>query len=198
MNRSRDEYGIDRDFQTEESLQDGTKITLRMLSRSDQELLARGFEQLSERSRYQRFLTLKQSLSAHELDYLVDVDGYDHVAIGAAIEHPDGAEEGIGVARFIRYEDQPTVAEVAVTVIDAYQGQGLGRIMLRYLARAARERDVESFRADTFANNVRMRALFDELGPTEVLERAGPVLTLDIPLEQELSSTDEPRQSGRP
>ncbi len=194
MNRIPD-YEIDEHFRSIERLSDGTQVVIRMLRPSDQDLLARGFEQLSERSRYQRFLSIKPSLSPHEVDYLVDIDGYDHLALGAGLgdeqTDDDGIEQGIGVARFVRYEDEPDAAEVAVTVIDQYQGMGLGRRLLGYLVQAARERGVRTFRADCFATNMAMRRLFEELGPTEVLDRAGPVVTLDIALVGEYSEADE-------
>ncbi|QDG49600.1 GNAT family N-acetyltransferase [Persicimonas caeni] len=176
-------YAIDDGFVARETLGDGTQAVVRTLRHEDQDLLAQGFERLSDRSRYQRFLATKPRLSGRELEYLVDVDRDNHVAVGALVEHPGGEEEGIGVARFVRYEDQPEVAEVAVTVIDDYQGLGLGRLLLSYLVRAARERGIEAFRADCFTTNHRMRTLFEQIGPTEVIERAGPVITLDITLD---------------
>lgn len=181
MNDQR-EYHIDGDFLARETLNDGTPVILRTLRPSDRDLLAQGFERLSEESRYQRFLSIKPSLSSNELSYLTELDPDQHVAIGAGIEHDEDPEEPLGVARFVRYEQQPDVAEVAVAVIDEYQGRGLGRALLAYLVEAARERGIRTFRADTFSTNLPMRALFEEIGPTEVLERAGPVITLDIEL----------------
>lgn len=190
----RADYEIDDGFRARHTLRDGAEVVLRTMRRSDQELLARGFERLSERSRYQRFLSLKPALSGRELDYLVDVDNQDHLAVGALVERADGPQ-GVGVARFVRYEDDPEVAEVAVAVIDDYQGLGLGRLLLSYLVVAARERGIRAFHADCFSMNHPMRALFDEIGPTEVLERAGPVITLDIPLADDAGEDIRERNS---
>lgn len=180
----RTEYDIDEQFASLETLGDGTDVWVRMLRAEDQDLLAQGFERLSEQSRYQRFLAAKPKLSGSELDYLVNVDLDNHVAVGALVAKKEGEPEGIGIARFVRYDDEPDVAEVAVAVIDDYQGLGLGRLLLRYLVSAARERGIRAFRADCFTTNYPMRSLFEEIGPTEVIERAGPVITLDIPLEE--------------
>ena len=97
------------------------------------------FERLSEESRYRRFFTTKNELSAAELDYLVDVDHEDHEAI-IAIDPSSG--EVLGVARYIRSKDDAEVAEVAVTVADDWQRRGLGRALLRPLdlSRATRGR----------------------------------------------------------
>lgn len=175
------DYQFDEQFEVVESLGDGAEVLIRMLRPGDRELLARGFEKLSRRSRYQRFFSLKPSLSVGELDYLVSVDGRDHVAMGAV--ECDRPEEGVGVARFVRHEADSSSAEVAVTVVDAYQGRGVGRLLLEYLTRAALERGVERFSAECLATNEPMRRLFEELGPTRVVERADSVISLDIELD---------------
>lgn len=184
----RTKYDIDEQFAARDTLGDGTEVWVRMLREEDQDLLAQGFERLSAQSRYQRFLATKPRLSGSELDYLVNVDIENHVAVGALVARKDGEQdgdtEGVGIARFVRYDDEPDVAEVAVAIIDDYQGLGLGRLLLSYLVVAARERGIRSFRADCFTTNYPMRSLFEEIGPTEVIERAGPVITLDIPLEE--------------
>jgi GNAT superfamily N-acetyltransferase len=197
MNQRHD-FEIDETFRAERTLRDGTGVVIRTLRPSDRELLVRGFDRLSETSRYQRFLAIKPSLTDRDLGYLFDVDNIGHMAIGAVIEHEfesahGRAEEGVGLARFVRYDDQPTVAEVAVAVVDDYQGKGLGRLLLSYLVPAARERGIKAFRADCFSTNFAMRALFEEIGPTEVLERAGPVITLDIPFDESVDDVHQPR-----
>ena len=86
-------------------------------------LLADGFAGLSDRSRRMRFLGPKEALSAAELRYFTDVDHRDHEALGA-LDHARGG--GVGIARYVRDRDNPHTAEIAVTVIDDWQGRGLG------------------------------------------------------------------------
>lgn len=103
---------IDESWQQMVTLRDGTEVTLALITPDDAPLIARGFNELSDDTKYRRFLAAKRSLSNRELTYLSDVDQIDHVAIGATRERPvpedrdvdSGAEtrEGIGVARFIR------------------------------------------------------------------------------------------------
>jgi hypothetical protein len=97
------------------TLRDGARVTLRPIAPEDKPLLAASFERLGEESRYRRFLTSKKELSAAELDYLVDVDHSDHEAI-IAVDQLSG--EAVGVARYVRSNDDAEVAELAVTVID--------------------------------------------------------------------------------
>ena len=90
-------------------------------------------------------------------------------------------ERGIGVARFVRSSTDPVVAEAAVTIVDDMQRKGLGTIMTKTLARAARERGIAKFRCEVLESNaVVVRALVDA-GGTEV-ERANGTVVLDVPV----------------
>jgi elongation factor P--beta-lysine ligase len=104
-------------------LRDGVRVTLRPIAPGDKPLVAASFERLSEESRYRRFFTTENELSAAELAYFVDVDHHDHEAI-IAIDPLSG--EALGVARYVRLKDDAEVAEVAVIVADDWQRRGLG------------------------------------------------------------------------
>jgi GNAT superfamily N-acetyltransferase len=108
-------------------LRDGVRVTLRPVAPDDRQRLVESFAGLSEESRYRRFFAAKTGLTESELDYLVDVDHCDHEAI-VAIDRSNDAL--LGVARYVRWPDDPEVAEVAVTVADDWQGRGLGRALL--------------------------------------------------------------------
>lgn len=180
---SHDTFQIGTDYAETVELRDGTKARLELIDPSDRETLERAFHRLSSETRYRRFLGPKSDLSDDELDYLTDIDQYDHVAIGARVEQSDGLDEGIGVARCVRLDGPPGTAETAITVVDDYQGLGLGGLLLDRLVVAARERDIHTFRASLFARNRPMRKLLEDLGPVEVVERAGAVVTLDVRLD---------------
>ena len=104
-------------------LRDGSTVLIRQVHSADAPLLADGFARLSARSRQLRSLTPKQELSPAELRYFTDVDHHDHEALGA-LDHADG--RGVGIARYVRDADDPQAAEIAVTIIDDWQGRGLG------------------------------------------------------------------------
>jgi len=142
-------------------------VTLRLGRRSDRDLLRRGFERLSPESRYRRFFTAKVDLSEAELDYLTDIDQYDHVAIGAFEERPDGNEDGLGVARFVRDANHPDAAEAAIAVVDDAQGLGLGSLLFQRLIAAARERGITRFCSYVLGTNRPMQEMLRELaGPS--------------------------------
>jgi hypothetical protein len=87
-------------------LRDGSAVLIRPVRSSDAPLLAAGFARLSARSRWMRFLTVKNKLSPAELRYLTDIDHHDHEALGA--QSRDG--RGVGVARYIRDGTDPHAA----------------------------------------------------------------------------------------
>ena len=145
-------------------LSDGTRVEVRSLRAEDRDELARAFARLSPASRYARFLGSKRELDDEELRFLTEVDGRDHVAIVAVRDSDDlKSEIGLGVARFIRLPPGD-VAEAALTVADAAQNKGLGRVLLEVLAVLAKEQGIRAFRAEVLADNARMRRLLEGSG----------------------------------
>lgn len=149
------------------TLRDGTAAWLRLLRPDDAHLLAEGFARLSPESRYRRFLSAKTCLSADELRYLTEVDGIRHFAIGAVRRPAErgAAEEGLGIARFVRLPDEPEVAEAAIAILDDEQRKGLGRALLRRLAEAAAERGIRRFRCEVLESNDPVKRLVADLSP---------------------------------
>jgi GNAT superfamily N-acetyltransferase len=155
------------------TLRDGSRVRVRQSHRSDGELLLRGFERLSPQSRYRRFLAPMQGLSKAMVRYLTEIDHHHHEAI-IALDEETG--EAVGVARYIRRRQRPGVAEVAVTVIDDWQGRGLGTLLLKVISARAREEGITTFTALMLADNEEMMDLFERLGPVRIVDReAGSV-----------------------
>jgi GNAT superfamily N-acetyltransferase len=153
-------------------LRDGRPILLRSIRPSDRARLVEGLKQLSPASRYLRFHAAIDRLSDTQLDYLSQVDHVDHEAI-VALDLGDLDVPGIGVARYIREPYEPSVAEAAITVADAYHGQGAGTILLGALAQRARSNGVEVFRNYVLDGNHAMLEVFDHLGADRELEADG-------------------------
>jgi GNAT superfamily N-acetyltransferase len=123
----------------EVTLKDGTVAELGPLTAEDRDRVLEGLSQMSEESRFARFGSGRSSLSDSELQYLTDVDQVSHVAWGATI---GGNPAGAG--RYIVGDDGE--AEIAITVVDRYQGIGLGKALFDALAASARAGEVEAFR----------------------------------------------------
>ena len=124
-------------------LPDGLAVTIRPLLPSDREELAAGFETLSKESRRRRFFTPDLVLDDRDLDYLTELDQKDHVALAALVH--DGAPRGVAVGRYVRLPDDPCTAEVAVTVLDEFQGRGIGTMLLQALADVAVGSGIQRF-----------------------------------------------------
>lgn len=175
-------YRFDVEYREEVELAGGLVVVLRTVRPEDKQLLQAGFRRLSRESRHARFMAARSDFSEAELRYLTEVDGIDHFAIGATHRLPDGTVEGIGVGRFVRSPTDPTVAEPAVTVIDQYQGRGLGSVLLHRLVAAARERGVVRFHCQFLGDNRKVRALLDEFAGEAVIGHDRELVTMDFPL----------------
>ena len=160
-------------------LRDGSRVRLRQGRSADRELLLRGFERLGPESRYMRFLAPMPELTEEMVRYLTDVDHHDHEAI-IAIDEQTG--EGLGVARYVRSEERPDAAEVAVTVIDDWQGRGLGTRLLELLSARAREEGIRSFTALMLATNEEMMDLFRRLDPVKIVDRDTGTVEIEVPI----------------
>lgn len=144
---------------TETTLSDGTPIRLRPILPEDKDNLQSGMTRLSADARYRRFMSSMSALSPERLRYLTELDYENHFALGAlALDQEPPL--GIGVARYIRDPDKPHVAEPAVTIVDDYQGRGLGKLLLRAIMCDAVANGITHFRATLLADNIPMKELF--------------------------------------
>ena len=167
-------------------LRDGSTALIRQVQAADTPLLADGFARLSAESRWTRCLGAKKELSPAELRYLVDVDHHDHEALGA-LEHPGGP--GVGIARYIRQPSDPQTAEIAVTVVDDWQGRGLGTELIRQLSRRAWRAGIRRFTAMATADNLAAVRLLRTMGALPVRCGAGAV-EYEITLEPNAARKD--------
>lgn len=150
-------------------LRDGSTVVIRPVESGDAPLLADGFARLSARSRRSRFLRDKNSLTESELRFLTCVDHRDHEALGAL--SPDG--RGVGVARYIRDAEEPRAAEVAVTVVDEWQGRGLGTKLLSLLCERARAEGIYWLTAMVASDNLVSSRLVRNAGGVLVVQEHG-------------------------
>jgi GNAT superfamily N-acetyltransferase len=160
-------------------LADGTELLVRPIRPDDKAALAAAFERLGPESRYTRFLAPMGSLSESQLKYLTEVDHHDHEAL-VAIEAETG--EGVGVARFVRLADDPQAAEFAVTVVDDWQGRGIGTALLALLADRARDEGIERFRGLMLARNQPVQDLVKMFGRPRVVDRQPGTVEVEVDL----------------
>ena len=148
-------------------LRDGSRMLVRPIRPEDKPAIAAGFEKLSAESRYRRFFALLTELGEEELEYLTEVDHHDHEAlIGFDLD----GREPVGVARFIR-NAEPHEAEVAVTVVDHWQGRGAATALLDRLVKRAREEGITHFLAVVMSDNRGAIEMFDSVAPPGSIRR---------------------------
>lgn len=122
------------------------------------------------------------------LTYLTELDYFRHFAWGAlALDSP--GQPGIGVARYISSEDNPEVAEAAITVIDAFQRRGLGTILLQALAASGHVNGIVRFRSYVSTENFPMVSILKALGSATSVDSPG-VLVSDLELAPLLTRLD--------
>jgi RimJ/RimL family protein N-acetyltransferase len=160
------------------ALRSGDVVRIRQVRPGDAPALARAYANLGGQSRYRRFFTVMPELPEATLKAAVEVDHVDHEALVAV---PLLSTEIVGECRFIRLPDQPGTAEVGVTVVDAWQGRGLGSALLARLSERAVEAGIEYFTAEFLAENRTVLALLPGLGQVET-ESRGPVVAASVEL----------------
>jgi len=103
----------------------------------------------------------KRGFSDKERAFFLNVDFINHVALVAVVTEGDRASIVAG-GRYIA--EKPGTAEIAFVVIDGYQGQGIGAILLRHLAAIARQAGLKEFTAEVLADNAPMLKVFERSG----------------------------------
>ena len=159
-------------------LKNGTKAEVRPILPIDAPLIAEGLSGLSESNRFARFGVGIHSLSSQELKYLSEVDHRTHVAWGATI-----GGEPAGVGRYVVLPEEGC-AEVALTVVDKFQRQGLGRSLFNVLTAVARHDGVPSFCFEVASSNEPVMRLLRELTGQETSSGLlhGKAIVADLPL----------------
>jgi RimJ/RimL family protein N-acetyltransferase len=170
------------------TLRSGEVVQVRQVQPDDAPALVRAYANLGEQSRYRRFFTVMPELPEATLKAAVEVDHTDHEALVAVPLQSEG--EIVGECRFVRLADQPDTADVGVTVVDAWQGRGLGSALLARLSERALEVGIEYFTAEILAENRTMLTLLPALGRVET-ESLGPVVTARVEI------AEPPRQTGQ-
>lgn len=168
-------------------LRDGTTMRLARPGQADRDAVLALFTGLSAESLGMRF---RAAVRPDEslVDPYLDADGVERAAL-------IGTAQGrvVALASFDRLRD-PTAAEVAFTVDDAMQGNGVGTRLLEQLAEMAAAAGVTRFVAETSTENHRMLSVLEDAGfaVTRRVEEGTAELSFAIaPTEAYLARVDE-------
>jgi RimJ/RimL family protein N-acetyltransferase len=155
-----------RKFMVADRLKDGTPVTIRAIRPDDRARFAKAFKDLEAYSIYTRFFRFKSQLTDEELTAATDVDFDKTVALVVTVPSAGGDETIIGGGRYILYDppNETRSAEIAFTVEEDYQGQGIASRILTHLIHIAQEKGVSRFEAEVLPENRAMLAVFARSG----------------------------------
>jgi len=149
------------DYTARELLRDGSPIEIRALRHEDEADMLAAIEQTSVQSLQRRFFVIKRRFSEKERAYFMDIDFKNHVAIVALADETD-RKVIVGGGRYIVFE--PGRAEMAFVVIDAWQGRGVGSVLMRHLIKIANDAGLKELTAEVLPENKAMMKVFGKFG----------------------------------
>ena len=149
------------------TLRDGTVLHIRPIRPEDAEQERAFVLGLSDETRYFRFFYRLHDLTPAMLARFTQVD-YDREMALVALDDGHGPKKApvfVGVARYTTNPDGES-AEFAVVVADAWQGRGVGRLLMRRLIECAKRIRVECRRDNAAARNFYCEHGYQELSIT--------------------------------
>jgi len=146
-------------------LRDGTPVSIRPIGPQDarrEQAFVRG---LSPESRYLRFMNTLLELSPEWLERFTHPDPGREIALVALTAETALAPEPlqVGVARCAR-DPSGVMGEFAIVVADAFQGKGLGSLLMKALMDSARAAGLHRIEGLVLSTNQRMLELMQTLG----------------------------------
>ncbi len=151
----------------ETKLSDGRPVCLRTIRPSDEAKIRDGIREMSDRSRYLRFFSAFREPPESVVKRLVAVDGHDHIAWGAILL--DGKHyPPVGAAHAIRSNTYASTGELAIAVLDDYQGQGLARMLIAAVLVECNQEDLQNLDVHILSENQVATNLIVSIGAQRV------------------------------
>jgi RimJ/RimL family protein N-acetyltransferase len=170
----------------QDTLKDGTRVTIRAVRPDDGDRIHAAFRHLSRESVYKRFMGYKRDVSEAELRHITGVDFKRDVALLVTTGAGDDEIVIGGASYFAIDSNTPSQrAELAFTVEQEYQAQGMASRLLRRLIRFARQRGVLQFEADVLSGNLPMLHVFRASGLPMKVEQDGDAVHVTLSLRPE-------------
>ncbi len=136
-------------FKKKVTLKNGQKVWIRPIRERDTPYLLDIYFNLSPDSRYNRFQHSAEDLSPKLIESRAEQTANDSVNNGfgliAFTDLDDQPKTPLGGARYHSDMADPYSAELAITIRDDMQRQGLGKLLLKKLIKEARQRGILYF-----------------------------------------------------
>ncbi len=145
-------------------LPDGINITIRPIRPEDADIEQEFVRNLSEETKYFRFMNSVHELSESMLVRFTQID-YDREMALLAVTEVDGKELEIGVCRYAINPDGES-CEFALVISDEWQHRAVGHKLMGSLFDAARSKGLQTMEGEVLASNHNMLKLVTTLGFT--------------------------------
>jgi ribosomal protein S18 acetylase RimI-like enzyme len=149
------------------------EISVHRLDKRDERIMEEVFGGLSPSSRFARYRTGTPRLPSGSRTLLRRIDGHNVVALAAM----DAAGSAIGLVWLIRTGGDS--AELAIEVVDEWQGRGVGSILLMAAEVAAARMGIESLRAEVLSTNRAAVRVLRKLVPHATVTNEGSELIFE-------------------
>lgn len=163
------------------TFKDGNEWVLRPIRPEDAEQMQEFIRNLSDESRYMRFVSMMKELTPKMLTRYTYVDYHRELALVATTTVPNPENRGlpkeiiIGLAHYLRNADG-VGAEYALVIADDWQGHGLGKKLMSKLLAEAKNQGLEYIEGVVLANNKPMLGLMTGLGLINDMDPEDPAM----------------------
>jgi len=167
------------------TLRNGSPVLIRVARPEDRDKVVAAFNALEPDSVYTRFFSARKALTGAELDRLSTTDFLNFVGL-LALAGSGSEETVIGGASYVALPSAGGTrsAEVAFTIEEDVQGQGLASQLMAMLTAIAREHGFHRLEADVLAGNAPMLKVFERSGLPLTKTRDGGVTHVVMDLGQ--------------
>lgn len=166
-------------YSAREQLRDGCPVEIRAVRPEDEAAMLTAVDETSAQSLQRRFFAAKRHFSDRERALFMNIDFKTHVAL-VMLAEVSGQEAIVGGGRYVVFE--PERAEMAFMVVDAWQGRGIGSILMRHLIALARDAGLKELTAEVLPENTAMRRVFDKFGFRPAAKRDPQTVNLMLKL----------------
>lgn len=148
-------------YSAQERGRDGRPVKIRALRPDDETSMLAAIDRTGTESLKLRFFATKREFSDLETVFFMNIDFVNHVALVAEIDE-DGRTSIVGGGRYVVVESGH--AEIAFIVVDSYQRQGIGAILVHHIVGLARAAGLKQLSADVLPENVAMLTVLGKFG----------------------------------
>ncbi len=137
------------------TMKDGRQVVIRPIRAEDEPLMSKFHIGLSDRTVYMRYLSpmLLSDRVAHERLARMTHNDYDR-EIALVVEGEENGERAVfGVARLSKLRGEEDSARLSMLVSDRFQGQGLGKELIKRIIDVARHEQIKHIIAATAPEN---------------------------------------------